>query len=83
MIINRVKILYFLGCYKRKFPKTIYLFTAVLKDVPNSPFELLKNPDMDAVRMGLFPSLDYKGLYNSIIPLIEVAPLIPYGLHGN
>lgn len=33
--------------------------------------------------MGLFPSLDYKGLYNSIIPLIEVAPLIPYGLKGN
>lgn len=32
--------------------------------------------------MGLFPSLDYKGLYNSIIPLIEVAPLIPYGIKG-
>lgn len=32
--------------------------------------------------MGLFPSLDYKGLYNSLIPLIEVAPLIQYGLHG-
>lgn len=57
-------------------------FSAVLKDVPNSPFDLLKNPEMDAVRMGLFPSLDYKGLYNSIIPLIEVAPLIPYGLKG-
>lgn len=58
------------------------IFSAVLKDVPNSPFDLLKNPEMDAVRMGLFPSLDYKGLYNSIIPLIEVAPLIPYGIHG-
>lgn len=57
-------------------------FAAVLKDVPNSPYELLKNPDMDPVRMGLFPSLDYKGLYNSLIPLIEVAPLIQYGLHG-
>nr|XP_023011875.1 protein unc-79 homolog isoform X2 [Leptinotarsa decemlineata] len=52
----------------------------VLKDVPNSPFDLLKNPEMDAVRMGLFPSLDYKGLYNSIIPLIEVAPLITNGI---
>ncbi|CAG9855370.1 unnamed protein product [Phyllotreta striolata] len=52
----------------------------VLKDVPNSPFELLKNPEMDTVRMGLFPSLDYKGLYNSLIPLIEVAPLITYGI---
>ncbi|XP_060537394.1 protein unc-79 homolog isoform X2 [Cylas formicarius] len=54
---------------------------SVLKDVPNSPFELLKDPEMDGVRMGLFPSLDYKGLYNSIIPLIEVAPLITNGLH--
>ncbi|XP_072402043.1 protein unc-79 homolog isoform X3 [Diabrotica undecimpunctata] len=52
----------------------------VLKDVPNSPFDLLKNPEMDAVRMGLFPSLDYKGLYNSLIPLIEVAPLINIGI---
>ncbi|XP_066259891.1 protein unc-79 homolog [Euwallacea similis] len=53
----------------------------VLKDVPNSPFELLKDPEMDGIRMGLFPSLDYKGLYNSIVPLIEVAPLITNGLH--
>lgn len=61
---------------------TQFIFLAVLKDVPNSPFDLLKNPEMDATRMGLFPSLDYKGLYNSLIPLIEVAPLIPYGVKG-
>ncbi|XP_030755941.1 protein unc-79 homolog [Sitophilus oryzae] len=55
---------------------------SVLKDVKNSPFDLLKDTEMDGVRMGLFPSLDYKGLYNSIIPLIEVAPLITNGLHA-
>lgn len=55
---------------------------AVLKDVPNSPLELIKNPEMDGVRLGLFPSLDYKGLYNSLVPLIEVAPLIQYGIHA-
>ncbi|KAJ8981493.1 hypothetical protein NQ317_007019 [Molorchus minor] len=27
----------------------------VLKDVPSSPLDLLKNPEMDAERMGLFP----------------------------
>ncbi|CAH1121159.1 unnamed protein product [Ceutorhynchus assimilis] len=54
---------------------------SVLKDVQNSPFDLLKNPEMDSVRIGLFQNLDYKGLYNSIIPLIEVAPLITNGLH--
>ncbi|XP_044257463.1 protein unc-79 homolog isoform X1 [Tribolium madens] len=65
---------------------TIKYFTqtllTVLKDVPNSPLDLLKNPEMDSVRMGLFPSLDYKGLYNSLVPLIEVAPLIQYGLNS-
>lgn len=60
----------------------IFIFLAVLKDVPNSPLELLKNPEMDSVRMGLFPSLDYKGLYNCLIPLIEVAPLIQNGIHS-
>ncbi|KAF5283433.1 hypothetical protein FQA39_LY04809 [Lamprigera yunnana] len=54
----------------------------VLKDVHDSPLELLKNSKMDSVRMGLYPSLDYKGLYNSLIPLIEVAPLLQYGLHA-
>lgn len=58
-----------------------WIFSAVLKDVPNSPFDLIKNPEMDAVRMGLFPSLDYKALYNALVPLIEVAPLIQIGLH--
>lgn len=53
----------------------------MLKDVPNSPFELLKNSEMDSMRMGLFPSLDYKGLYNVLIPFIEVTHLIQYGLH--
>ncbi|KAK9889170.1 hypothetical protein WA026_004451 [Henosepilachna vigintioctopunctata] len=54
----------------------------VLKDVTHSPFDLLKNPEMDNFRLGLFPSLDYKGLYNSLIPLLEAAPLIQYGLHA-
>lgn len=56
--------------------------TAVLKDVPNFPLELLKNPEMDAARMALFPNLDYKGLYNALVPLIEVAPLVQNGLEG-
>ncbi|KAL3290395.1 hypothetical protein HHI36_023736 [Cryptolaemus montrouzieri] len=54
----------------------------VLKDVTHSPFELLKNPTMDNFRLSLFPSLDYKGLYNSLIPLLEAAPLIQYGVHA-
>ncbi|XP_045481676.1 protein unc-79 homolog isoform X1 [Harmonia axyridis] len=55
---------------------------SVLKDVTHSPLELLKRPDMDNFRLSLFPSLDYKGLYNSLIPLLEAAPLIQYGIHA-
>lgn len=61
----------------------MFPFAAVLKDVPNFPYELLKNPEDDQTRMGLFPNLDYKGLYNALVPLLEVAPLIQSGLEGD
>ncbi|XP_071438717.1 protein unc-79 homolog [Hetaerina americana] len=54
----------------------------VLKDVPSSPLEMLKFPEKDAIRMGLYPNLDYKGLYNAIVQLMDVAPLIQYGLQA-
>ncbi|ERL94236.1 hypothetical protein D910_11517, partial [Dendroctonus ponderosae] len=54
---------------------------SVLKDVPNSPFDLLKNPEMDSVRLALFPSLDYKALYFSLVPMVEVAPFVTNGLY--
>lgn len=76
-LLSKSKIIFTLKKNSKTHP-----ILAVLKDVPNSPLELLKNPEMDATRMALFPSLDYKALYNSLIPLIEVAPLIQYGLHG-
>lgn len=59
-----------------------FLFSAVLKDVPSSPLEMLKSQEKDSVRMGLYPNLDYKGLFNAIVQLMDVAPLIQYGLHG-
>ncbi|XP_024081973.1 protein unc-79 homolog isoform X2 [Cimex lectularius] len=52
----------------------------VLKDVPSSPIEMLKYPDKDAARLALYPNLDYKGLYNAIVELVDVAPLMLYGL---
>ncbi|XP_046405195.1 protein unc-79 homolog isoform X2 [Ischnura elegans] len=54
----------------------------VLKDVPSSPLEMLKFPEKDAIRMGLYPNLDYKGLYHAIVQLMDVAPLIQYGLQA-
>lgn len=52
----------------------------MLKDVPNSPLEMLKSKEKDATRLGLFPSLEYKGLYRAVTQLLEVAPLIQYGV---
>ncbi|XP_073986418.1 UNC-79 domain-containing protein isoform X3 [Rhodnius prolixus] len=52
----------------------------VLKDVPSSPIEMLKYPEKDQARLALYPNLDYKGLYNAIIELVDVAPLLQYGL---
>lgn len=54
--------------------------TAVLKDVPNSPLEMLKSKEKDTTRLALFPSLEYKGLYRAATQLLEVAPLIQYGI---
>ncbi|XP_054270817.1 protein unc-79 homolog isoform X2 [Macrosteles quadrilineatus] len=56
--------------------------TNVLKDVPNSPLELLKCADKDGVRMALYPSLDYRGLYMALQQLVDVAPLMQFGLHA-
>lgn len=55
----------------------------MLKDVTSSPLQMLKKPEMDSVRMGQFPNLDYKGLYNSLVPFVEVTPLLQTGVHGN
>ncbi|XP_066903218.1 protein unc-79 homolog isoform X4 [Halyomorpha halys] len=54
----------------------------VLKDVPSSPIEMLKYPERDQARLALYPNLDYKGLYNAIIELVDVASAIQYGLHS-
>ncbi|KAJ9597430.1 hypothetical protein L9F63_011724, partial [Diploptera punctata] len=54
----------------------------VLRDVPSSPIEMLKSLEKDSVRLGLYPNLDYKGLYNAIVQLTDVVPLIQYGLNA-
>lgn len=45
---------------------------AVLKDVRNSPLELIKDPDMDQVRMSSYPNLEYQNLYNAICMLVSL-----------
>lgn len=56
----------------------------MLRDVKakESPLEMVKSPENDAKRMALYPNLDYRGLYNAIVQLVDIVHLIQYGLHG-
>ncbi|XP_049954031.1 protein unc-79 homolog [Schistocerca serialis cubense] len=54
----------------------------VLKDVPDSPLEMLKCQEKDGIRMSLYPNLDYRGLFNAVVQLVDIAPLIQFGLHA-
>ncbi|XP_049885894.1 protein unc-79 homolog [Pectinophora gossypiella] len=55
---------------------------SVLKDVPRSPLEMLRDADNDADRMTLYPNLDYKSLFNAISQLVDSAPHLQYGIQA-
>lgn len=41
---------------------------------------MLKYPERDQARLALYPNLDYKGLFNAIVELVDVASAIQSGL---
>ncbi len=57
-------------------------FLVVLKDMPSNILELTQCLDKDSARLALFPAMDYKGLYNALVLLIDDALLIHMGLQG-
>lgn len=56
--------------------------SSVLKDVPTIPLEMLRSAEKDHARISLFPSLDYKALYNALVQLVDCVPLVTCGAHG-
>lgn len=54
----------------------------VLKDVTNSPYEVIKDPSQDHIRMSSYPNLEYGNVYNALAMLIDVASNIQVGLAG-
>ncbi|XP_028968019.1 protein unc-79 homolog [Galendromus occidentalis] len=54
---------------------------SVLKDVPTIPLEMLRSAEKDHARISLFPSLDYKALYNALVQLVDCVPLVTCGAH--
>lgn len=43
---------------------------------------MTKSVDKDTTRLTLFPAMDYKGLYNALVLLIDDASLLHIGLQG-
>ena len=54
----------------------------VLKDVPDYPLEMLKSRTEDTARLQLFPNLNYKELFGVVVQLIDVAPVVQFGMQG-
>ncbi|CAG0891187.1 unnamed protein product [Darwinula stevensoni] len=49
----------------------------VLRDVPQSPLELLRHGGSNESRLALFPNLDYIGLFEALIQTAQIVPLVP------
>ncbi|XP_022658130.1 protein unc-79 homolog isoform X4 [Varroa destructor] len=54
---------------------------SVLKDVPTIPLEMLRSTEKDHARISLFPSLDYKALYQVLVHLLDCVPMTTCGAH--
>ncbi|ELU08396.1 hypothetical protein CAPTEDRAFT_227700 [Capitella teleta] len=52
---------------------------SVLKDVPFIPSESYTPRQRDSVRLSMFPNLNYSGLYEAVLNIIDVIPTV---LHG-
>ena len=53
----------------------------VLKDVPGQPFVMMKSKENDPDRMALYPSLDYKGLYMTLLNFHDIIGHVHQGLY--
>ncbi|XP_078033882.1 UNC-79 domain-containing protein [Augochlora pura] len=53
---------------------------SLLKEVRESPLEMIKSQKLDAERMALYPNLDYKQLFNALTQLMDVVPHIHINL---
>ena len=55
----------------------------MLRDVPGRPLIMMRSRDNDQERLSLFPSLDYKGLYSTLLQFLDLIVVIPSGNHIN
>lgn len=50
--------------------------------MPNNVLEMTKHSDRDTARLTLFPAMDYKGLFNALVLLIDDGSIIHTGMQG-
>ena len=55
----------------------------MLRDVPGRPLIMMRSRDNDQERLALFPSLDYKGLYSTLLQFLDLICVIPSGTSKN
>ncbi|XP_066975472.1 protein unc-79 homolog isoform X11 [Macrobrachium rosenbergii] len=51
----------------------------VLREIQERPMDMLHQRNQDVTRLALFPNLDYNGLHQSIVSLVDIMSLIQYG----
>ena len=64
--------------YNSKYP----ICFSVLKDVPAIPAESYGPRQRDSVRLSVFPNLNYSGLYQAVMNILDVVPVILHGQIG-
>ncbi|KAH9514229.1 Protein unc-79 [Bulinus truncatus] len=52
---------------------------SVLKDVPNIPVENYGLRQKDSIRLSIFPTLNYSGLYQAVLSILDLVPNIQIG----
>ena len=59
-----------------------FLYCSVLKDVPIGPMENYGSRQRDNLRLAVFPNLNYSGLYEAVMNIIDVVAMVQHGQHG-
>ena len=66
-------------------PHALKYFTStllgVLRDVPGQPMVMMRSREKDTERLALFPSLDYKGLYLTLLECLDLIHLMPESVY--
>lgn len=67
----------------KMYVNNFFLYNSILKDVPIIPQESYGPRERDSIRLSVFPSQNYSGLFESVLNIIDVVPYVQLGQNGN